>query len=629
MELRAYSMRILSLFLQLSLLLISCSDTTIDSKNTPASGVTIHRNPNDYSIDKNAYFGDLHVHSMYSYDAFIFGGIASPDEAYKFAKGGTITHPAGFAMQLDLPFDFYAVTDHAYFLGVIREMASENSDLAQHEVAEGIDQVGEDPVLRRQIFFNFTDFANSGRGSELMDETVITNAWNDIVTSAERHNDPGNFTTFVAYEYTGTGPSREMLHRNVIFRDSNTPELPFSRLDSDNPEDLWTWMDINRSMGIESLAIPHNSNYSEGLMFDLVDVNGNPLDAAYAQQRMRNEPLVEITQVKGTSETHPALSPNDEWAPFEVLVSRLGTDVLIQPEGAYVRDALLKGINLEYQQGFNPFKFGVIGSSDNHNATHVGDEDDYYGVSGVLDSDAQRRGAIPLDTPMPDGSLYFDRYSRFSASGLTGVWAEENTREAIYDAFRRKETFGTSGPRMKVRFFSGYDLPAIEDDNLITQAYENGVTMGAELFATSDSIPSFIAWVAKDPNSAPLQRLQIIKGWVEEGEMHERVYDVACSDEISIDPATNRCGDNGAIVNLDDCSISADLGATELKTKWLDPDYDPSHNAFYYVRALENPSCRWSTWDAIRAGAEPREDIPPTIQERLWSSPIWIIPETK
>ena len=182
---------------------------------------------------------------------------------------------------------------------------------------------------------------------------------------------------------------------------------------------------------------------------------------------------------------------------------------------------------------------------------------------------------------------------------------------------------------MKVRFFSGYDLPAIEDDNLITQAYENGVTMGAELFATSDSIPSFIAWVAKDPNSAPLQRLQIIKGWVEEGEMHERVYDVACSDEISIDPATNRCGDNGAIVNLDDCSISADLGATELKTKWLDPDYDPSHNAFYYVRALENPSCRWSTWDAIRAGAEPREDIPPTIQERLWSSPIWIIPETK
>ena len=615
----------------LPFLLQACSDSSNQTSDNPISTdpvVMTEPIESDFNVNRNAYFGELHVHSMYSYDAFILGGIASPDEAYQFAKGNAITHAAGFEMQLDQSFDFYAVTDHAYFLGVMREMAMGDSALSQHPVAEGIDQIGDDPAPRRQIFFNFTDFANSGNGSEIMDEEVVTNAWNDIVESANRHNDPGNFTTFVAYEYTGTGPNREMLHRNVIFRDSNAPDLPFSRLDSDDPADLWNWMDNNRSMGIESLAIPHNSNYSEGLMFDLVDYNGNPLDSAYADQRMRNEPLVEITQVKGTSETHPALSPNDEWANFGVLYTRIGTDVLIQPEGAYVRDALLNGIRLQEEQGFNPFKYGISGSSDTHNGTAVGNEDDFYGVSGLLDSNGQRRGSVPLDTPNPDGSLYFDRYARFGASGMTGVWAEENTREAIYDAFRRKETFGTSGPRLKVRFFAGHDLPEIDESELVAKAYETGVTMGGDLMAESDSVPSFIAWAAKDPNSAPLQRLQIIKGWVEGGEMQEQLYDIACSDGIAVDPTTNRCGNNGATVNLEDCSISSNLGASELRVKWTDPDYDPTHNAFYYVRALENPSCRWSTWDAIRAGVDPRPDVPSTIQERLWSSPIWIIPQS-
>ncbi len=618
------------LLLLLPFLLQACSESTIETNTTASSTVAppeITAVSDDFNENRNAYFGELHVHSMYSYDAFILGGIASPDEAYQFAKGNAISHAAGFDMQLDQPFDFYAVTDHAYFLGVMREMALGDSELSQHPVAEGIDEIGDDPIPRRQIFFNFTDFANSGNGSEIMDVDVVTNAWNDIVETANRHNDPGNFTTFVAYEYTGTGPNREMLHRNVIFRDDNAPDLPFSRLDSDDPADLWDWMDNNRSMGIESLAIPHNSNYSEGLMFDLVDYNGNPLDSAYADQRMRNEPVVEITQVKGTSETHPALSPNDEWAEFGVLYTRIGTDILIQPEGAYVRDALLNGIRLQEEQGFNPFKYGISGSSDTHNGTAVGSENSYYGVSGILDSDGQRRGAVPLDTPNPDGSLYFDRYARFGASGMTGVWAEENTRAAIYDAFRRKETFGTSGTRMKLRFFAGHDLPEFDDDELITRAYETGVTMGGDLIAENGSVPSFIAWAAKDPNSAALQRLQIIKGWVDNGEMHEQVYDIACSDGIAVDAITNRCEDNGATVNLDDCSISPDLGATELRAKWTDPDYNPTQNAFYYVRALENPTCRWSTWDAIRAGAEPRPDVPATIQERLWSSPIWIIPD--
>ncbi len=614
-----------------SLLLLSCSEPSdvragLSQSDEATNQVAATSTIREYNGNRNAYFGDLHVHTMYSYDAFIFGGIASPDQAYEFAKGGAITHPAGFDMQLDVPMDFYAVTDHAYYLGIIREMALGNSVLAQHEVAQGLDDLGDDVNFRRSVFGNFRDFANSLRGNELMDNAVVKTAWNDIVTSANRHNNPGSFTTFVAYEYTAAGPNAEMLHRNVIFRDSIVPDLPFSRLDSDDPQDLWAWMDTNRGRGIESLAIPHNSNYSDGLMFDLVDVNGNPLGAAYADQRVRNEPLAEITQVKGSSETHPGLSPNDEWAEFEVLTNRLGTGIPLQPEGSYLRDALLNGIRLEDAEGFNPFKFGIIGSTDNHNATHVGSEDDYYGASGLLDSDSQRRGSVPLDTLAVDGSIYFDRYSRFSASGLAGVWAEENTRASIYDAFRRKESFGTSGPRMKVRFFAGYDLPAINDSEMVEKAYSEGVAMGGDLIAEAGREPSFIAWAAKDPNSAPLQRLQIIKGWVAGGRSYEQVHDVACADGGVVNSSTNRCPDNGASVDLDDCSISPDLGAAELKAMWRDPNYDASQNAFYYVRAIENPSCRWSSWDAVRAGVEPSADIPATLQERVWSSPIWILP---
>jgi hypothetical protein len=386
-------------------------------------------------------------------------------------------------------------------------------------------------------------------------------------------------------------------------------------------------MDRNRAAGIESLAIPHNSNGSNGNMFMLTDWSGNPLDSAYANQRMRNEPLIEITQVKGTSDTHPALSPNDEWADFEIMPFMVASQLASQPEGSYVREAYLNGITLQDEQGFNPYKFGVIGSSDTHNATYAGDEDDYWSKVGLRDSDGVKRGSVPLAEPRDDGQLYADTYyNTWSASGLAGVWAEENTREAIFDAFRRKETFGTSGPRIKARFFAGYNLPQISDPELTSKAYTGGVAMGSDLLADDNRAPSFIAWVARDPNSAPLQRVQIIKGWVENGEPQEAVYDVACSDGGIVDPVSNRCPDNGARVNLADCRISSGLGAAELKASWQDPDYDATQNAFYYLRAMENPSCRWSTWDAIRAGVEPRNDLAATIQERVWSSPIWITP---
>ncbi|MDP7455685.1 MAG: DUF3604 domain-containing protein, partial [Gammaproteobacteria bacterium] len=580
----------------------------------------------EFNAERNAYFGDLHVHTMYSFDAFIFGTTSSPSDAYNFAKGGTIRHPAGFDMKLDVPLDFYGVSDHAFYLGVLREMANPNSAISKHEVAEGMATLG-DAAERSRKFNQILRFLGSARSREINDPAIGKTAWDDIVATANRHNDPGNFTAFIAYEYTTTATDGGNLHRNVIFRDDVAPEMPFSRLDSRNPEDLWAWMDSNRAAGIESLAIPHNSNGSNGNMFMLTDWSGNPLDSAYADQRMRNEPLVEITQVKGTSDTHPALSPNDEWADFEIMPFQIASTRPSKPGGSYVREAYLNGISLQEEQGINPFKLGVIGSSDTHNATYAGDEDDYWSKVGLRDSDGVKRGAVPLPEPGADGERYADVYfNTWGASGLAGVWAEENTRESIYDSFRRKETFGTSGPRMKVRFFAGYDLPAIDDSELVGKAYTGGVAMGSDLIGAANQQPSFIAWVARDPNSAPLQRLQIIKGWIEDGRPQELVYDVACSDGGVVDANSYRCPDNGAQVNLSDCRISAGLGAAELRARWQDPDYDPSQNAFYYVRAMENPSCRWSTWDAVRAGVEPRADMAATIQERVWSSPIWITP---
>ena len=624
-------MRSLIGLLLLSLVVTACSDNSTTSSEEPqlsssSAPETTSAIPSGYNTERNAYFGDLHVHTMYSFDAFIFGTTSSPDDAYEFAKGGTLTHPAGFDMSLDTPLDFYGVSDHAFYLGVLRQMADPSTEISKHPAAAGMSTLGGSDD-RGAKFGAILAFMRSGRGEEINDPSIRKEAWDDIVASANRHNDPGNFTAFVAYEYTASTADSGNLHRNVIFRDDIAPELPFSRLDSSNPEDLWAWMDNNRANGIESLAIPHNSNGSNGSMFMLTDNAGRPIDDAYANLRMRNEPLVEITQVKGTSDTHPALSPNDEWADFEIMPFRIATSLYSEPNGSYVRQAYLNGLKMQAEGGVNPYKLGVIGSSDTHNASYAGDEDDYWSKVGLRDADGVLRGSVPLSEPRANGELYADTYfNTWGAAGLAGVWAEENTRAAIYDAFRRKETFGTSGTRMKVRFFAGNDLPELDDEDLIGKAYGGGVPMGGDLIANAAEIPSFIAWVAKDPNSASLQRLQIIKGWVKDGEAQELVFDVACSDGGSIDPTSHRCADNGAQVNLSDCSISEGLGAVELKARWQDPSYDPNQHAIYYVRALENPTCRWSTWDAIRAGVAPRSDLPATIQERIWSSPIWITP---
>ena len=605
------------------------------------------------SAQRVPLFGDLHVHTTYSFDAYIFGTLATPDDAYEFAKGKSIKHPAGFDVSLDRPLDFYGVTDHGTFLGHVEEAATPGTPYYEAPSSIQVNDINSPENLntstiprRTQAFGGFlintvTAFSENKLDIKYAD-SVSRRAWLDTVEAAQRHNDPGNFTTFIAYEYTASTPNMGNLHRNVIFKGNTNriPSIPYSRANSNDPEGLWKWMDRIREDGIESMAIPHNSNGSDGFMFALKDSFGNPFTPEYADLRMRNEPIVEITQVKGTSDTHPALSTNDEWADFEIMPFKVATQSFSEPKGSYVRDALLEGLKMEKKEGFNPYKFGFIGSSDTHTAASSQEEDNFFAKIGLLDSSAALRGSIPMTDPAVlaagqslnevDGKIYMDSSAiTWGASGLAGVWAEENTRDSIYDAFRRKESFATSGPRMTIRFFAGYSLDTakINDTDLVEYLYTNSETMGADLDGISNQIPSFFVWAVRDSYTAPLQRVQIIKGFVDsQGNPQEQVFDVACSDGGSPDPETYRCPDNNAKIDISNCAFSQDVGASELKTFWSDPTFEVDQRAFYYVRALENPTCRWSTWDALRNNVEPRSDMPKTIQERVWSSPIHYIP---
>ena len=592
---------------------------------------------------RQALFGDLHVHTRFSSDAFIFNTRATPDDAYRFAKGEAIRHAGGFEVRLaGEPLDFLAVTDHGEYLGVYSSFTDPEGPVSKSTLAETV-LGATDSASIRQAFQSMRALRVSGELARQLSgwEPVHRSAWAETMAAAERHYAPGRFTTFIGYEYT-SAPDAQNLHRNVVFR-GRGPELPFTALDSPNPEDLWAWLEARRAEGIEALAIPHNSNGSNGQMFRLESFEGVPLDAAYADLRMRNEPLVEVTQVKGTSDTHPMLSPNDEWADFEIMRFRIATRIPSDVPGSYVREAYRHGLVLEETRGANPFKFGLIGSSDTHNAAGSFDEKDYFSKVGKLDDTAQERGSVPLDTgvvsttpsgstapaqPQQGGEPYADTYyNQWGASGLAGVWAEENTRESIYDALRRKETFATTGPRMRVRFFAGYDLAdgLTADRAGIAAAYAEGVPMGGDLVARGADAPRFLVWAMRDPSSAALQRVQVVKAWVENGEGRERVFDVACSDGLAPDAATYRCPDNGATVDLATCTASAGSGAAELGALWEDPTFVAGQRALYYVRVLENPTCRWSTWDAVRAGVAPNPALHATIQERAWSSPIWYV----
>jgi hypothetical protein len=606
--------------------------------------------------ERNVYFGDLHVHTEYSFDAFAYGALATPRDAYRYAKGEAIPHPVGYEIKLSRPLDFYAVTDHAMFLGVANEAADTSSELSRLPIAElihdlnapdnrGITSFSTRNSVRTSFVQPLIDKVTAGEIEQKKLDDISRSAWRDTIEAADEANVPGRFTAFAGYEYTSSTSDRGNLHRNVIFRDTdNLPELPFSRLNSRNPEGLWGWMDTLRAQGIESLAIPHNSNGSNGAMFKRVDWAGEPIDERYAAQRMRNEPLVEVTQIKGTSETHPLLSDTDEWAGFEIMPFRIATKLPSKPEGGYVREAYRTGLEIAAGGVMNPYKFGLIGSTDTHVGGGSDREEAYFSKVGLMDGTSERRGSIPaglltrlaVSAVAPDlvkevdGTTYlaFSSFEFWGASGLAAVWAEENTREAIYEAFRRKETFATSGPRIKLRFFAGYDFDQalLDAPDGVARAYAEGVTMGADLAAEGSRAPRFWVWALADPTAAPLQRLQVIKGWEDGGTSHEKVFDVACSDGLAVDPATHRCPDNGARVNLADCSFDRDAGAGQLQTLWQDPEFQADQEAFYYVRVLENPTCRWSTWEALRAGVERRSDLPATVMERAWTSPIWYRP---
>jgi len=625
----------------LSLFLAACS--VEDPSNTPpvapqseaVSEAEIASNP-----DRNAYFGDLHLHTKYSVDAYMFGARVSPADAYRFARGEALLHPGGYEIKLaGPPLDFLAVTDHSEYLGIMPAMNDPDSYLSQHPIAQRMFSTTD----RAEILAAYGAISRSLVSGipidEINDQGIISAVWADTIAAAEAYYEPGVLTTFAGFEYSVgmdmdgdlMTPDIATLHRNVIFRGA-APAQPFSALISTDPEDLWDWMDALRGNGVESLAIPHNSNISSGLAFQEERFSGAGFDPDYMRQRMRNEPLVEITQVKGTSETHPSLSPDDEWADFELYEVLIPSQVKGQVEGSYIREALRNGLEIAEEQGVNPFEFGFIGSSDSHVGGGSFDEKGYWSKLGRNDATAQQRGSVPPGDAQSWQGVELDPraqnwFSRWSAAGLTGVWAERNTREAIYDALRRKETFATSGPRIRLRFFAGHDFAddLISSQDMIATAYRDGVVMGGELQGAATS-PSFLIWAMRDPRGAPLQRLQIVKGWTVSGETYETIYDVACSDGLQPDPTSRRCPDNQAKVDLSDCSISTDVGASELKTLWRDPDFDPTQRAFYYVRTLENPTCRWSTWDAVEACTPPNPDLPATLQERAWSSPIWLSP---
>lgn len=580
---------------------------------------------------KIALFGDLHVHTTNSFDAFIFGTRTDADDAYRFAKGEEIDNGGGVKVKLDgPPLDFYAVTDHGEYLGVVPAMRDRSTEISKTETAKSI--FGLMANDRRGSFLRVGQTVVSGDEiEEIYDRELIDSVWAKNVAAADAHNAPGTFTTFAGYEFTAmrtvADTAAANLHRNVIFKDS-APSRLFTTLDSFRPDALWAWMDEQRAAGHDVLSIPHNSNASNGMMFAFGSYNGGPMSREEAELRLRNEPVVEITQVKGTSETHPLLSPNDEWSNFELYDNLIGGRLPSYiTEGSFVRQGLARGFTLEEQLGVNPFQFGVIGSSDTHVSAGAYTEKDFFGKFPHDMNPASRQTIPPkgAKTWPDDFKPLTDLIStpQYGASGLAGVWARANTREEIFDAMMKKETFGTSGPRMKVRFFAmddWVDENILNSADMVSLAYAQGQPMGSRWDAGREA-PQFLAWASRDANSAPLERMQIIKSWIEDGRPQERIYDIACADGKS--PIEGRCPNQNMTVDLSTCSRTGS-GAAELKTLWVDPDYDAKTPTAYYVRVLEAPKCRWSTWDAVRNGSEPNPNMLPSIQDRAWSSAIWV-----
>ncbi|WP_082859226.1 DUF3604 domain-containing protein [Microbulbifer sp. Q7] len=642
-------------YLILPIIMLSACSADRDNKVTPdsqekpdsamreANGTTVSAGPADPQTAKAAaapkdieiasnpnrdvYFGNLHVHTRWSFDAYINEAWVDPDAAYRWAKGEEIPPgEVGKPLKIGAPLDWYIVSDHAEYLGVLPLMEDPDSPISKHPLAADI--TGDDPKKSFDAYGQILDGISNMRVDPILgDKKQARSLWSEVVKIADAHYEPGKFTTMPGYEWT-SNPDWRNLHRVVFFRDSTkVPDAPFSALDSSTPEDLWRWMDGQRKAGNDLLAIAHNGNASDGLMFPVdQSYGGSALNQEYAEARMRNEPVYELTQIKGTSETHPALFPNDEFGSFELWDYTLAPTAT-PPEhkkGGYAREALIRGLTLESEGNGNPFKFGFIGDSDTHNGAAAIEEDNYTGKFG-FEIDPKHR----LEGPPGVDAAGAKQVRSFSSGGVAAVWAEANTRDGIFEGIKRKETYATSGPRMKVRFFGGYELEGISlgSANGLTKAYTKGVPMGGDLLPTTDKAPTFVVHAMKEADGANLDRIQIIKGWIDaSGKQQSKIYDVALSGDRK-PGADGKIPPVGNTVNEKDATYSNSIGDAQLTATWTDPDFVASQYAVYYARVLQIPTPRWSTYDAARTGLKRPEDLPVSIQERAWTSPIWYSPE--
>lgn len=628
-----------------SLLLTGCDqaqETAQPATRTPSqeSANSASTRPVSARIPESVYWGDLHVHSRLSMDSFSFGNEnLTAEDAFRFAKGEPVRAHTGEMARLKRPLDFLLVSDHAEFLGVTASIVDRKHGM--HETKLGkrwgiwLEENNIQGILQDWVATLDTAAQSGGEAVDIdyPSDGFFNEVWRDMVDMAERHNDPGKFSAFSGYEWTSMIDG-DNLHRVVVFRDG--PEktngvVPVSSIESNDPEYLWARLEEYESKtGGQVMAIPHNSNLSEGRMFNQTRVSGAPFDTAYANTRIRWEPVLEMTQVKGDSEAHPLLSPEDPFADFEewdetdINTNRIPEerkkDVYI---GSYARPALKTGLMLEQKFGVNPFKFGMIGSTDSHTVMSTADSDNFFGK--FVDSEPSPERL----TNKMGGVLWNNRL--LTASGYAAVWAEENTREAIFDALKRREVYATTGPRIVMRFFGGWGFEAADLNraDYASLGYRKGVPMGGNLPPVGDpeAAPRFMVTASRDPDGANLDRVQIVKGWLApEGGVREKVFDVAWSGARVMDPGTGRVPPVGSTVNVENASYANTIGSEALATVWTDPEFDAALRAFYYVRVLEIPTPRWTSHDAQRYGLDLPDDVPASIQERVYSSPIWYTP---
>ncbi|WP_232829333.1 DUF3604 domain-containing protein [Tropicimonas sp. IMCC34043] len=588
------------------------------------------------TFPNNVYFGDTHLHTSYSTDAGMIGNTLGPEDAYRFARGETVISSTGLEARLRRPLDFLVVADHSENLGLAPAIAESNPALLANEWGKMEHDLVKSGLEGSLEAYENWMAKNATQDDPLAEMTDLkAEMWNKITAAAERYNDPGLFTAMIGYEWTSM-PNGNNLHRNVIFRDGKDKAdqiVPFSQYDSFDPEDLWNWMQMyEETTGGQVLAIPHNGNLSNGLMFDDVTFSGDPLTEEYAARRQQWEPVYEITQQKGDGEAHPNLSPEDEFADFETWdLASFGpepkTPEMIPRE--YAREAFKRGLAYEAALGANPFKFGVVGSTDAHTSLSTSEEDNYFGKVVILEPSADpiRFNEVIAGRPAPEGHQIYARQN--GASGLAAIWARENTREALWDSLKRREVFATTGTRMRVRVFGGFDFT--EDDvdrsDFARHGYDVGVPMGGDLSAAPDGgAPTMLVRALRDPDGANLDRIQVVKGWTTaDGDPQERVYDIAWSGDREIG-ADGKLPAVGNTVDVENASYDNSIGAPFLQAFWTDPEFDPSQRAFYYVRVLEIPTPRWTTYDAKIFGVDLPDDVPAFIQERAYTSPIWYTP---